>query len=334
MGKFLESEKVQQAEFKASSPTFSEAARADGLYKTKLRPHCLPREHSAENLFLDIRQNALDYFAAYQIKWHDAIERNPSNHLCDSQVCCVNFLFPFADQPGALAEILGPHFPTLHTMLPIENGQYVAFEWIGQENYLGEKISRNGKRSRGANCTSADAAVMFQHTNGQRQIVLIEWKYTESYSPTWLKFAKSGTDRTQIYAPLFQRDDCPINKALLPEFDDLFYEPFYQLMRQQLLAHEMERARELGADVVSVLHIAPAHNTDFHKVTSRGLETTGKTAMEVWRKLVRPQSRFLSLSTEQLFGPLFTTPPPTMQEWLAYIGLRYRWVRDERRIVA
>lgn len=334
MGLFLESEKVQQAEFKASSPTFSEAARADGFYKTKFRPFCLPREHSAENLFPGIRQNALAYFASHQIKWHDAIERNPSNHLCSSQICCVNFLFPFADQPHALADMLRPHFPTLQTMLHIENGQYVAFEWIGQENYLGEKISRNGKRSRGANCTSADAAVMFQHTNGQRQIVLIEWKYTESYSPTWLKFAKSGTDRTQIYAPLFQRDDCPINKALLPHFDALFYEPFYQLMRQQFLAHEMERARELGADVVSVLHIAPAHNTDFHKVTSAKLETLGKTAMDVWRNLVRPQSRFLSLSTEQLFGPLFTTQPLAMQRWLAYIGLRYRWVRDEGRIVA
>ncbi len=51
MGLFLESEKVQQAKFKASSPTFSDGARADGLYKTKFRPYCLPREYSAENLF-------------------------------------------------------------------------------------------------------------------------------------------------------------------------------------------------------------------------------------------------------------------------------------------
>lgn len=31
----------------------------------------------------------------------------------------------------------------------------------------------------GAHYTSADAAVMFQRTNGQRHIVLIEWKYTD-----------------------------------------------------------------------------------------------------------------------------------------------------------
>jgi hypothetical protein len=55
-------------------------------------------------------------------------------------------------------------------MLPIENGQYVAHEWIGQQNYLGERIARNGKRTRGANFTSADAAVMFQQQDGQRHI--------------------------------------------------------------------------------------------------------------------------------------------------------------------
>ena len=76
-----------------------------------------------------------------------------------------------------------PVFPDLDEMLPIEDGQYVAFEWIGKQNYLGEKISRNGKRTRGANFTSADAAVMFKLNDGQKQIVLIEWKYTESYYP-------------------------------------------------------------------------------------------------------------------------------------------------------
>lgn len=332
MGEFLKSEKVQQASFKQSFPHFSDGARADGLYKTKFRPHCLPRECSAENLFQGIRQKALDYFSSYQIKWHDAIERNPSNHLCDSQVCCVNFLFPFADKPNALADMLRPHFPTLHTMLLIENEQYVAFEWIGQENYLGE-VSRSGLRSRGANFTSADAAVMFQHTDGKRQIVLIEWKYTESYSRSYLRISSSGKDRALIYAPLFERDDCPILLATLPELDALFYNPFDQLMRQQLLAHEMERARELEADVVSVLHLAPAQNHDFHRITSPKLGTLGATAMDVWRNLARPQTRFLSLNTEQLFGPLFTIQPPGMQEWLAYIGLRYRWVHDEGRMM-
>ena len=327
MGEFLESEKKQQVKFKKTSPYFSDAARADGIYKGQARPFCLPLEYAEENLFPGIRQSAPAYFASQRIKWHDGQSGKPSNHLCDSQVCCLNFSFPFADQPRALAEVLRPVFPAIREMLPIENGQYIACEWIGQRNYLDEKISHNGSRTRGANCTSADAMVLFEHTDGKQQIVLIEWKYTESYGGTSLKIAKSGTDRTTIYRPLFERDDCPINKDLLPNFDSLFYEPFYQFMRQQFLAHEMERAQELGANTVSVLHVAPARNTDFHKVTSPKLETLGETATSIWKKLARPRDRFISVSTEELFGKLSVDQLPEMQAWLDYVSMRYAWVR-------
>ncbi|NLG51937.1 MAG: hypothetical protein GX552_17665 [Chloroflexi bacterium] len=329
MGRFLEQEKPRQASFKADSPYFSEIARADGVYKSKLRPFCVPLDHAEENLFPEIRQTALAFFASQRIKWHDGQNGKPNNHLCDSQVCCVNFLFPFADKPSALAELLRPVYPDLRRMLPIESGQYVTFEWIGQENYLGEKISRNGIRTRGANCTSADAAVLFERTDGGRQIVPIEWKYTESYYGTPLKIAKSGTDRTAIYRPLYMRDDCPINKTLLPAFDALFYEPFYQFMRQQLLAHEMERARELCADIASVLHIAPEHNTDFDRITSPALKKLDtKTAVCAWKKLA-PPDRFMIVSTEKLFGNPALDQLPELTSWLKYVHCRYRWVQGE-----
>jgi len=333
MGKFLEYEKERLAKFKTTS-YFSIAARAEGIYKRKPRQYCLPFEHAEENLFSEIRQSAPAYFAhpQYGIKWHDGQNRKPSNHLCDSQVCCVNFLFPFADKPKELAEVLRPVFPDLQEMLKIANGQYVAFEWIGQCDYLGEKIqARNKRRSRGANCTSTDAAVKFARTDGKRQIVLIEWKYTESYSSVFLKIARSKrrTDRTLIYQPLYLQADCPINKNLLPSFDSLFYEPFYQLMRQQFLAHEMEKAHELGADVVSVLHIAPERNTDFRKVTSPELQSPGKSATEVWGKLARPHDKFIRISAERLFGNLSVEQLPKMQMWLDYIRARYAWIRED-----
>ncbi|GAH89826.1 unnamed protein product, partial [marine sediment metagenome] len=320
MGKFLESEKHRQTKLKANSPYFTEKARLDGVYKRKLRPFCLPLDYAEENLFPEIRQTAPAYFADYGIKWHDGLNSKPSNHLCDSQVCCVNFLFPFAQKPRILAEVLRPIFPKLQEMLPIENGQYIAFEWIGLENYLGEKISHSGKRTRGANFTSADAAVMFKRSDGKQQIVLIEWKYTESYGRTNLKVSKKGTDKTKIYKPFYLQNDCPLNKDLLPSFDSLFYEPFYQLMRQQFLAHEMEKANELGADMVNVLHIAPVQNTDFHRITSPELSKLGETAIDVWKKLVRIENRFISVSTEQLFYNLFANHLLKIQAWRDYIG--------------
>jgi hypothetical protein len=131
-------------------------------------------------------------------------------------------------------------------MLPMElHGsaeQFVAFEWIGERYYLGERIARGEKRTRGANCTSADAAVLFEQTDGKRQLVLIEWKYTESYPSRAIRFSARGTDRAVIYRRFYEAADCPIDRSLVAHFDDLFYEPFYQLMRQQLLAREMEGA--------------------------------------------------------------------------------------------
>ena len=326
MGKFLDAERIRQADFKATSPYFSEAARADGIYRGEPRPFCLPHDCAQENLFAEIRNTSVPYFVAQGIKWHDGGDRRPSNHLCGSQVCCVNFLFPFADKPRSLAEFLRPIFPAVREMLPMEGDQFVAFEWIGQENYLGEEISRSGKRTRGANFTSADAAVMFERNDGLRQIVLIEWKYTESYSTTSLEVSRNGTDRKSIYAHLFHRDDCPLNRDILPDFGVLFFEPFYQFMRQQLLAHEMERSCELGADVVSVLHIAPAHNLDFRKVTSPALRSLGDSAVDVWKKLVRMPDRFISVSTEDLFGDFRVENFPKLVAWGKYISARYAWI--------
>ncbi len=323
MGHFLEAEKLRQTAFKIASPNFSAAARADGIYRDRPRPFCLPRECAEENLHPRIRAAALHYFERHAITWHQGEFGKPSNHLCSSQACCVNFLMPFAREPAALARLLKPVYPALDHMLPLEDGLFVAFEWIGAANYLGEKVGRNGQRTRGANFTSADAAVKFIRADGRRHIALIEWKYTEAYGGEPLRVAASGTDRMAIYRHLYERDDCPLDKSLLPGFDALFYEPFYQLMRQQFLAHEMERAHELGADSVSLLHIAPAANLDFQRVTSPALRPLGDTATGVWRRLVRDPERFSSVNTEAMFGHFPAGEFPSLSEWSRYIRRRY-----------
>ena len=74
---------------------FTDAACEPGLYRGRRRPFCLHEHHSHENLHESIREDALRYFADRGIRWHDGIDGAPSNHLCCSQSCCVNFWFPF-----------------------------------------------------------------------------------------------------------------------------------------------------------------------------------------------------------------------------------------------
>jgi hypothetical protein len=100
-------------------------------------------------------------------------------------------------------------------------------------------------------------------------------------------------------------------------------------MRQQFLANEMEKAREMDANIVSVLHIAPEHNDDFRKVTSPELKKLGESATGIWKKLVKTEGRFISVSTEKLFGTLSETQLPEIKSWVEYIHARYTWVREQ-----
>lgn len=326
MSQFLEQEKKHQAEFKSRSQYVSQLARKAGIYKGHPYAFCFPDDCRQENLFPETRRETLAYFDRHSIKWHDGRNGEPSNHMCDSQVCCVNFLSPFSDKPEALADLLRFVYSDLVEMIPIEDGRFVAFEWIGEENYLEEILSGKRKRSRGALFTSADAAVMFANADGGKHFVLIEWKYTESYSPSCLKISASGRDRTQIYRRLYEAEDCPLSRQLIPQFEGLFYEPFYQLMRQQLLANEMEKAHELGADLVGVLHIAPAQNHDFLRITSPELQGFGNSATTVWSKLVRSSGKFHSIYAEQLFGKFTVSEHPDLSSWWDYITTRYAWI--------
>ena len=99
------------------------------------------------------------------------------------------------------------------------------------------------------------------------------------------------------------------------------------MLRQQLLAHEMERARELGCELVTVLHVAPASNVDFQRITLPGLQSLGDSSIEVWKGLVGPPERFLSVSTEQLFDDFPVDSHPALADWRRYVGERYPWLR-------
>lgn len=259
-----------------------------GTYRGKRRDFCIADGLSTENLEAGLRDRALDYFRERNIFWHDGKgpgKNLPSNHLCCSQSFCINSWLPFVTEPTALGEALSKLGYPVQEMLPFEADKpmadgappAVAFEWIGEHNYLGEHAGKHiaecTGRSRGRLFTSADFAFRFRRKDGAIQIVLGEWKYTEYYSigeDACLRFGDSGTDRLLIYAGEFKKPGCQIRFCDGVNPADLFYDPFDQLMRLQLLASAMERTREMGARIVSVLHVAPKANGELRRrVTPR-----------------------------------------------------------------
>jgi hypothetical protein len=286
----------------------------------------LQPEHMALNLAPSIRAAApacFDRPGPDRITWHQH-----ANHALSSQVCCLNFLMPLATHPALLARVTGTALDIdPPTMLEVEAGPagepwFVGFEWIGRSDYLNEG-GKTGARTRGANATSADAAVRFVH-DGRVETLLIEWKYTESYGAP-VPPAGNAT-RTKRYKDLIFAPNGPIRADQNVTLDDFFYEPFYQLLRQQMLAWRIQHAGEHRCDRVRVLHISPSGNTALHRVTSPGLQRFGGDAFEVFRSLLARPDDFISRSTEQVFGPAIAAGDAESADWAAYLTSRYTFL--------
>jgi hypothetical protein len=293
-------------------------------------PYRLKPNEMLLNLAPSIRTLAASSFGgAGKIVWHQH-----AAHGLSSQACCLNFLMPLATQPNLLARVMGAALGLDDlTVLPFEpdgKGQpsYIEFEWIGAQNYLDEWPAE-GRASRGANATSSDAAVRFR-SGGIVQTVLIEWKYTETYGAP-LKVEGNPT-RTARYEDKIFAPDGPIRSDLGLELTDFFWEPLYQLLRQQMLAWRMEKAGENGAQRVSVLHISPTANQPLHKVTSPKLRGRGDDVFEVFASvLVKPET-FVPRTTEEVFRPFLNMDhaDPAATEWAGYLRDRYTFLEPVR----
>lgn len=192
---------------------------------------------------------------------------------------------------------------------------------MGLDNYLNESDSPSRPRRRGQYTTSADLLIAYEDQEGLRHGLLLESKYGEHYET-----AKWVTDRASRYSAAFNMKDSPIDSSCV-SLESLLIEPFYQHLRQQLLARAMERAHELGFVTVSVLHVSPASNQAYHKlITPPELAGRGTSVSNVWQSLLSRWGRYVSWSYEAAFRaaktPLEETVDPS---WLAYQDERYRW---------
>ena len=304
--------RLAQERWKATTPSIPDEARRPGQTWVEDRgvrklvgpfPVCLPLAHTAENLIVGVRGEAIERFARHGIEWHHASEGPdgtpwPSGHLLDSQVQCVNTLLSLAAQPDRGLAFARSVEPQAHELVEVEDGSVVAFEWIGARDYLGERRGRPAARGRFT--TSIDAFLVARRVDGGLTGIIVEWKFTESYSWPVPYIRRNGTDRRDTYRPFFEAKNTPF--AIRPDISAFFQEPHYQLMRQALLGAAMVRAGEFGIDQAVLLHLVPVGNHTLRRTVPEGLKDLGDEIDAVWHRLLPgPVVRYICIDTAPLF---------------------------------
>lgn len=308
---FRDAERVRNAAWKQATAALPDGARAtapyigkDGAAGAQQLVFCLPRQYARDNLLSEVRDSGLAFFAELEIPWHAGIAAGPSNHLLSSQVQCVNALGQMVDDPARIQLAFGGVLD-IAEILAIEPGRHLTFEYIGPEDYFGE--SPAGPRIRGAHCTSVDAAFLYRTSARSVELALVEWKYTEEYRRTRKPDPVKDAIRWGRYGSAWTASDGPLRTDLVP-FEDMLDEPFYQLMRQHLLAHRLEQEHVLGAERVRVVHVLDPANVAYQQSLSRpSHHLAGETVDAVWSQMLRQPSRFIHVDPAVFLDPLVTS---------------------------
>ena len=233
----------------------------------------------------------------------------PTDHLLSSQVACINHLYFVRQRKDAATAILKNICGKIDQAVRVDNG-FVAFEAIGKQNYLNER-----SHTRGANATSVGAVMIGEKKPGSNVLILIEWKYTEEYREE----SKYKPERYEIYNTLLKEEQCPI---IVDDFSSLYYEPFYQLMRQTLLGWKMVQHKEYQCDEWIHLHVIPQDNAELReRITSPGLRSKGDSMSAAWKSVLRDPHQYIPITPEEFLRPAFVCPDTHSIK--VYLGKRY-----------
>ncbi len=293
--KFYEEIRKQQ-EKKYQDGIFGDG-KNNGTYRKKKYLFVLDAMTCENNLFPEIRQDALDYFSkdkGYDIKWwgENAKQNKPSGHMVSSQIHCLNHLFAIRKNETAVLAIInnavkdkGIFFDKVLPM-DIDNKEkspnYIAFEFR-MPGYLDENDS--GAR-RGGFCTSVDAAVYAQK-GSDVYFFPIEWKFTETYN------FKDKTNRTRMER--YGNRICCSSQLTEPTAGvagSLYMrEPYYELMRQTLLAEQMINEKKAAKFIH--FNIIPAAHTQLRNAINR-----------YYIPMLKDKNKFLILDPQELLAPL------------------------------
>jgi len=319
-----------------------------GTFRKKRYPFVL--RNCMNNLFEELRtkdrknpQNVLRYFHENGIGWWSGAR--PSGHMCSSQISCVNHLFPLRyDRKAvlALANSVSGDNP-FDDVLEVGGDQYmpgyIAFEVVTSKDYLNE--AKEGKLSRGSQCTSVDAAILAKRKD-EIVVLPIEWKFVEEYNRDDKSRNHLDKKENEWHNSGDKRIDNYFNSGLVPDSKQIvfskgqeikgsvfFQEPFYQLMRQTLWAEQVVQNKDEyfhGASDYIHVHVVPEANTTLrNRVYRKDSWDNGEGMVATWKaNLVNPE-KYVCIDQRELFAGILEDPELSAKyaSLLSYLEERY-----------
>lgn len=329
---FEQQETLRQVDFKRRHwpdlPDGAWAKRPDHTY-----PHILPDGELEKNFYPPIAEAVLDYCRSSDIAVH-----TEALNLRSSQVCCFNVIFPLRQNLQLASLALADVLPDAEEVTAIE------FEFTGPEEataWLGEPASGQ----RGQNRTSIDAAVWWR-SGTESFLTLCEWKYTERAYGTCGGYASRGNRAPGQCRQLDVVRDDPAASCYLTHgrhtrryWDHLelagvklsalshmqgcpFMGPFYQLMRQHLLAAYL-RHHDESLNEVFVVSLGFRGNMSLRAVPD-GLRGLGPTVEDAWNACLNGVPPLRHVNVESIVARLRASASPSQERsWLDYLAERY-----------
>jgi hypothetical protein len=298
-------------------------------------PHILPDGCEKFAFYPAIAASILNYLQKEDIALH-----TEALNLKSSQVACFNFLFPLRQDPALAAEIFRPFLPELDRVTDLKfeyTGPAEATAWLGEPP--------TGKR--GQNRTSIDAAVFWTSRQGKSHATLIEWKYTEHNFGVCSAYAGGSKAACKALNPAHDphpEKSCKLCGGTrhcsrhywehmagagicLSRFEGVqgcpFQGPFYQLMRQYLLAACPKLTKCF--DEVDVVSIGFSKNKALASIPRQLMPLArdpSATIVDVWNSILTGVPPLRHILVEDLMKAV-DQAKVVDPEWRDYLRSRY-----------
>jgi len=266
-----------------------------GLFRGKPYCHILPDERWKENLWNQKLEQILDYAKHRQINWHLG-----KAHLNSSQILCFNLFFPFIYNTMPLEPYFRNNVSGFNKFAGI-----MEFEYTDPLNLLNEKKQ-----------TNVDLAMEWLDDDCNINLFLFEFKYTEDSFGTCSKYNKEKCRDLDTYN---HPKKCYLTNNKIKYWDELiqngpikielivgkeicpFRSGLYQLMRNQLLAHTLEKTGRYKKVIFGVIY--PKQNKALERGVS-AIRTVNGTEVS-WCSLIKNSDRFQVILLDDLLTSMF-----------------------------